>query len=280
MSNSVRYFVFDIETVADGRLIQRSRYADQPELSPTDAIAKYKEELLEQSGGKSDFIPHTYQLPISIAICGLDAQFHLVGFHTLDRPKFRPHIITQKFWESWLARSMPCFVTFNGRGFDLPVMEMCAFRYGIQVPAWFNNQGPSYNQARNRFNSNSHFDIMEFLTNSGASRLTGGLDLCSTILGKPGKMDTKGSMVQELWDAGKKEEIDDYCLCDALDTYFSFLRCQLLLGNLNRTKEFELVSAAHKKLIGAKEENPALEKYLKNFKFWDAPSEIDSGFLS
>ena len=58
------YLVFDIETVADGRLIQRVRYPDLKELSPEQAVAKQRAELMEKSGGKSDFIPHTFQLPV------------------------------------------------------------------------------------------------------------------------------------------------------------------------------------------------------------------------
>ena len=47
------------------------------------------------------------------------------------------------------------------------------------------------------------------------------------LIGKPGKLQTRGSQVQELWEAGEHVRIDDYCACDALDTYFVFLRLRV-----------------------------------------------------
>ena len=54
----------------------------------------------------------------------------------------------------------------------------------------------------------------------------------ANLLGKPGKMVVQGHMVQDLWNDGKLVEINDYCRCDVLDTYFAFLRTMVLLGNL------------------------------------------------
>ena len=62
---SVRYLVFDIESVADGSLVSRLRYP-QESLEPAAAIARYRAELMEKF--ESDFIPYTFQLPISVAI--------------------------------------------------------------------------------------------------------------------------------------------------------------------------------------------------------------------
>jgi hypothetical protein len=279
MSDKPAYLVFDIETVADGRLIQRVRYPDLSELTPEQAVAKQRADLLEKSGGKSDFIPHTFQLPVSIAIAKVAADFALMEVTTLDRPKFRPHVIARKFWKGWHAYGQPTLVTFNGRFFDLPVMELCAYRFGIAVPSWFTTSGASYTQPRNRFNLGAHFDVQEFISNFGAMQVNGGLNLCAQLLGKPGKMDTKGSMVQELWEKGDLQRIDDYCMCDALDTYFVFLRTRVLLGQVDIARERQLVDHARAWITEAAARSLALAEYLRNFRYWDPPAEDGDAFL-
>jgi len=279
MADKTAYLIFDIESVADGRLIQRIRYPDQPELSPADTVAKYRAQLLEQTNGKSDFVPHTFHLPVSVAIAKVAGDFSLQDVVTLDRPKFRPQIIAKQFWKGWQAYGEPTLVTFNGRFFDLPVLELACFRYGIAVPAWFTSDGPSYQQPRNRYNHHAHLDLQDVLTNFGATMLNGGLNLCAQLLGKPGKMGTKGNMVQDLWQAGEHLRIDDYCQCDALDTYFVFLRCMVLLGRVSIEREHDLVVKAKEWIEKASVTNAALAEYLANFSEWTAPGEDGSPFV-
>lgn len=279
MADKTAYLVFDIETVADGRLVQRIRYPDRPGLTPAQAVAAYRAQLLEQTGGKSDFIPHTFHLPVSVAIAKVGPDFALQEVKTIDRPRFRPQVIARQFWKGWQSYGQPTLVTFNGRFFDLPVMEMAAFRYGIAVPQWFALSGPSYQQPRNRYNSGAHLDLQDLLTNHGATMLNGGLNLCANLLGKPGKMDTKGHMVQDLWEAGEHQRIDDYCMCDALDTYFVFLRTRVLTGFLTLEREHELVQQAKRWIEAAAQTVPALGEYLATFREWQAVGEEGWPFL-
>jgi predicted PolB exonuclease-like 3'-5' exonuclease len=269
--------VIDIETVVDGRLIQRVEWPSETSLTPSAATARLQNELLEGSNGKSDFIPHVYHVPVSIALAAIDQKYSLVGLTTLDRPRFRPHIISKLFWDGWSARRCPQLITFNGRTFDLPVLEMAAFRYGIAVPNWFGVDGPS--SPRSRYQQRGHLDLMEFLTSFGASRQTGGLHLLATLLQKPGKMETKGSMVQDLWDAGEHTRIDDYCVCDALDTYFVHLRLAVLRGKVRPEDEHGLVERAHAVIESSRSEYPGLTEYLDKFQYWTAPLDETSGFL-
>jgi predicted PolB exonuclease-like 3'-5' exonuclease len=278
MNDKPAYLVFDIETVADGRLIQRVRYPDLKELTPEQAVAKQRAELLEKSGGKSDFIPFTFQLPVSIAIAKVAQDFSLIDVITLDRPKFRPQVIARNFWKGWSAYGQPTLVTFNGRFFDVPVLELCCYRYGIPVPSWFNAQGNSYNQPRNRFNTTAHLDLQDFLGNQGATQINGGLNLCAQLLGKPGKMDTKGNMVQDLWERGERERIDDYCMCDALDTYFVFLRTRVVSGVITLERERQLVEHARKWIEQAAGHNLALAEYLRHFRFWESVGDDGDAF--
>jgi 3'-5' exonuclease len=278
--NRTAYLVFDIESVVDGRLVQRIRYPGCPELSPADAVAKCRAQLLEQSQGKTDFVPYTFHLPVSVAIAKIGADFALQEVRTLDRPRFRPQVIARTFWKGWTSYGQPTLVTFNGRFFDLPVLELSAFRFGIAVPTWFSAVGPSYSQPRNRY-ATAHLDLQDFVTNFGATQVAGGLNLCAQLLGKPGKMDTKGAMVQELWQAGEHERIDDYCMCDALDTYFVFLRTRVLAGFISLEREHELVLGAKAWIESAAQTgSKAMADYLSHFHIWEPVGDDAAPFLS
>ena len=265
-----RYFIFDIESVADGKLVADVRYPGEG-LSPVEAVARYRGELMERY--KNDFIPYTFQMPVSVAVGKVTADFRLYELVTLDAPEYRPHMITNKFWRGWEAYDQPTLVTFNGRTFDLPLMELAAFRYGVSCPTWFNLYGKSFEQPRNRFNIDAHLDLHDHLTNFGASRFTGGLNLAATLLGKPGKMEVQGSMVQDLYDEGKLAEINDYCRCDVLDTYFVFLRCSVMFGKLKLEDEQRLIDETREFLQREAEEVPAYQSYLEHWGDWPNPWE-------
>jgi 3'-5' exonuclease len=279
MSDKPAYLVFDIETVVDGRLVQRVRFPDAPTLTPAEAVARERARLLESSGGKSDFVAATFHVPVSVAIAKIDADFRLLEVRTLDRPRFRPQHIARQFWKGWQSYGQPTLVTFNGRFFDLPVMELSAYRYGIAVPAWFNAQGSQYQQPRNRFNTQAHLDLQDFLGNQGALQINGGLNLVSRLVGGAGKMNTKGDMVQELWERGEHERIDDYCMCDALDTYLVFLRTRVLTGHISLDQERELVAHAKRWIADAANHSLAMAEYSNHLVDWKPPGDDGDPFL-
>jgi predicted PolB exonuclease-like 3'-5' exonuclease len=265
---AVRYLVFDTESAADGALVSKLRYPGQG-LSPADAIARYRTELLAKF--ESDFIPYTFQIPVSIAVAKVAADHRLIDLVTLDEPNYRSHVMTEHFWRGWEKHGRPTLVSFNGRGFDIPLLELAAFRYGIGAPTWFNLAGKSFEQPRNRYNLDSHFDLHELLTNFGSSRFQGGLNLAANLLGKPGKMDVQGCMVQDLVHAGKVAEVNDYCRCDVLDTYFVFLRCRVLTGALQRDDERTLIGEAKAWLEERAADVPAYRAYLERWGDWPDP---------
>ena len=267
MDDDIKFLVFDIETVPDGELISRIRYPGE-QLEAQAAIEKYQQELLETKG--SDFIPQTYHLPVSVVIGKVNSRYELVDLVALDEQQGRSHIITQHFWKGW-EKYRATLVTFNGRGFDLPVMELAAFRYGICLEKWFEINRKSFDQPRNRFNLRSHFDVQEVLSNFGASRMIGGLNLMANLIGKPGKMDVAGGMVHELFNAGKLQRIHDYCRCDVLDTYFVFLRTSVLAGNLQLDQEQQVVRKTREWLESRCEEYPIYQQYLDNWGDWENP---------
>lgn len=267
-NNAVKYLVFDIESVADGQLISKIRYPGES-LAPAAAIRKFRDELMEKHD--TDFIPYTFQYPISIVVGKVGADLKLIDLVALDEPHYRPHVLTANFWKGWEAYQRPTLVSFNGRTFDVPLLELAAFRFGIPLPRWMEVKGPSYQQPRNRYNAESHLDLYDLLTNYGATRFQGGLNLAASVLGKPGKMDVQGYMVQDLFDEGKIVEINDYCRCDVLDTYFVFLRSMVLLGQLSLEREHELVSDTKEWLEARTSQSPAYRSYLERWGDWKNP---------
>ena len=125
VEEDVKYLVFDIETIIDGDLVSRVNYPGQS-LSDREAREKYAAARMAEHG--SDFIPLTYHVPVSIAVAKIAADFSLINLQSLDEKESRPHKMTQDFWHGWKQYICPCLVTFNGRGFDLPVMELAAYR--------------------------------------------------------------------------------------------------------------------------------------------------------
>ena len=103
---------------------------------------------------------------------------------------------------------------------------------------------------------------VDWFTNFGACRMAGGLNLLAKLLGKPGKMEVTGEQVYPMYLEGKLQEINDYCLCDTLDTYFVFLRTRILTGDINPEQEEELRAKAKELLESKTEEFPVLEQYL------------------
>lgn len=267
MSN-VRYLVFDIESVADGALVSRMRYPAE-QVEPAAAVAKYRAELVAKYD--NDFIPYTYQVPMSVAVAKVAADYRLTDLVTLDEPRFRPHVITEHFWRGWDKYDRPTLVSFNGRTFDVPLMELSAFRYGVSVPGWFNLAAKSFEQARNRYNIDAHLDLQELLTNFGSTRFSGGLNLAANLLGKPGKMDVQGHMVQDLFNEGRLAQINDYCRCDVLDTYFVFLRTRVLVGQLTLADEGRLIAETKQWIEERAPQVAAFEMYLQRWGDWPNP---------
>lgn len=256
------FLIFDIETIPDGELLRRVKYQGT-KISAEKAVEKAREEALERSDGKSDFVATTYCYPIAVCVARVSADFTLQAITCLDAPQFRPREIVADFWKG-LAHYNATLVSFNGRGFDLPVLELAAFRYGISVHGHFENRfGRRY-----RFGT-AHLDLNDWLSNHGACPITGGLNLLSKLLGKPGKMTVRGQDVWELYKSGKIQEINDYCMFDVLDTYFVFLRTRVLTGDIDLETEQARVADARQWITSRLTKAPHLQQYLENWGDWE-----------
>jgi predicted PolB exonuclease-like 3'-5' exonuclease len=260
----IKYLVFDIESVPDSRLIKMVKYPSL-DIDEGAAVQKFQEEILVNSNGASYFIPVTFQYPVAICIAKVREDFSLSDVVLLDSPQYRTREMVRLFWngvEHQYGESS--LVTFNGRGFDIPLLELMAYRYGITIKRHLRDKFGS----RFRFGT-KHIDLHDWLSNFNAIKMQGGLNLLAKILGKPGKMETTGDEVYGMYMEGKLQEINDYCVCDVLDTYFVFLRSRVILGELQLQKEQDLVKAAKEYIAANREKMPAFAYYLKNWGDWE-----------
>jgi predicted PolB exonuclease-like 3'-5' exonuclease len=144
-----------------------------------------------------------------------------------------------KFWSMYKAGTI--IVSFNGRNFDLPLLELMAFKNGITLPSnYWAKYGP-----RNRF-GDGHIDLIDFIGNNGAHRVPGGLDLLSKLVDRPGKeivdgVKMDGSRVYGMYMDEEYDQIATYCKRDLLDTYAVFLRTRVMIGDINTNREAELL---------------------------------------
>lgn len=134
----------------------------------------------------------------------------------------------------WLDGRKPTVVTWNGRGFDMPVITSRALRHGVPMPWWFQDRNTRY-----RYSTEGHFDLMDFLADFGATK-NARLDVYAKLVGFPGKVGVDGSQVAPMVHAGKLEEVNAYCLCDVAQTAAIFLRVELLRGALDKARYREL----------------------------------------
>ena len=163
------FAIFDIETRIDKRLLNQALCAGEG-LTDEDAFQRFREQLRAQRG--RDFFPLSLHLPVSIAIGDVGADYALRSVESLAIGGYSEEALAREFWAR-AERFAGCLVTFNGRRFDFPVLELAALRYGIAAPSHFAEGAGS---ARERYSSERHLDILDYLTNFGAS---GGLLLGS-----------------------------------------------------------------------------------------------------
>jgi predicted PolB exonuclease-like 3'-5' exonuclease len=126
-----------------------------------------------------------------------------------------------------VGRHQPELVTWNGRGHDLPVLMLRSMRHGIPQGWYYRGRGFRY-----RFSEEGHCDLMDAMADYGAARRLH-LDTMAKLIGCPGKFgDVTGKSMAEAFAAGRHQEIATYCIADAVQTAFLFLRWALLKGDL------------------------------------------------
>lgn len=232
-------FSFDIETIPDVEFGRRMWQLDG--LSDEDVGTAMA--FMRQQGTGSDFLPLHLQRVVAISVAFRSGESFRVW--TLgDRDSGEAEII-RRFFEG-IERYSPELVSWNGSGFDLPVLHYRALKHGIQAPRYWetgdHDREFRYNNYLSRFHWR-HLDLMDVLAGF-QMRGKASLDQIAVMLGFPGKLGMSGDKVWNCWLEGGIDEIRDYCETDVLNTFLVYLRFEFMRGNLDEAgleREYALV---------------------------------------
>ncbi|RMH41921.1 MAG: hypothetical protein D6689_09730 [Deltaproteobacteria bacterium] len=231
-SPPARYLVVDIETVPDTALWS----------APETPL-----------GTERPFPPPYAHRTITIGCMLLDGDYRLVKLGVVGEGRgiHDERELLAEF-SAFVGRVRPRLVTYNGRTFDLPVLAYRSLHHGVSVPWYYNERGVRY-----RFSEEGHIDLCDLLADHGATRPVS-LDALARLIGLPGKVGVDGSQIEGLYNAGKADVIQNYCLADVAQTALLFLRFRLLQGRLSQ----EAYRAAAGELMAQLRADPRLRELM------------------
>ena len=181
--------------------------------------------------------------------------------------------MVSKFWQTF--EGAQTLVTFNGRGFDLPVLETQALKHGLSLPRYFATGESRSTYRGSRYADAYHIDLCDFLSNFGAAYRRNSLDLLAKMIGLPGKYTIAGEDVEYLYRQGRQKEINQYCMTDVLQTYLLFLRVELLRGKISKTVHEAAVAATREDLM-QRATNAGSENFLLDFlQRWNKSAKLE-----
>ena len=222
--------VFDLETIPDVSGL-RTLLGSDAALSDAEVAAQAFSARREKTG--SDFLQHHLHRVAAISCVFRDDEgFRVRSLGSLDDAE--PKLI-QDFYRI-VERYTPQLVSWNGGGFDLPVLNYRALIHGINAARFWEmgeeDRDFKWNNYLSRYHTR-HLDLMDHLA-MYTGRANAPLDDLAKLCGFPGKMGVDGSQVWSLYQEGRLQEIRDYCETDVVNTYLVYCRYQLLRGRLTR----------------------------------------------
>ena len=231
---------FDIETVPDVAGLRLLHGIDE-RVADRDVAEFVFRERRARTGG--DFLPLHLQRVVAIA-CALRDEDSFRCWPLGDAGEGEAALI-RRFFDG-IEKYTPQIVSWNGSGFDLPVLQYRSMVHGVAAPRYWEmgdeDKDFRYNNYLNRFHMR-HVDLMDVLSlyqNRGQAPL----DEMARLLGFPGKLGLDGSKVWDAYLSGGIEDIRNYCATDAANTYLVFQRFQLIRGLYDEgqyEKELQLV---------------------------------------
>ena len=238
--------VFDIETVPDIEGLSKL-YELSSDLAPAD-IAEMAFQSRRQATG-NDFLPLHVHKVIAISCVLRDKNEFRVW--SLGSTEDTEEELIRRFFEG-IDKYTPQLVSWNGNGFDLPVLHYRSMINGIQARCYWesgeNDREFKWNNYLSRYHTR-HLDLMDLLA-LYQPRANVSLNDLARLMGFPGKLGMDGSQVWDAFQSGEIIEIRNYCETDVVNTYLLFLRFQFLRGILDNEQylyENELVRATLKK---------------------------------
>jgi hypothetical protein len=247
--------VFDIETVPDVEFGRR--LYDLGDLDD-ESVAKAMY-FKHKQARDSDFLPLAQHR--IVVISGVLRDRDGLRIFSLGPEPVTEKDIVQRFFDG-IERLSPVLVTWNGAGFDLPLLHYRALKHGVSAARyWETGDGDRefrYNNYLGRFHWR-HVDLMDVLAGyQNAGRCS--LEQAALLLGLPGKLGMSGDLVWSYYLEGKVGEIKDYCETDVLNTYLIYLRFQLMRGVLDVEQHAHEVELLRQKLQASPE--PHLQAFL------------------
>jgi len=224
----VNILVFDIETVPDVEFGRRLYSLDGLDDA---AVAKAMFAQQRASTG-AEFLPHLQQRVVAIS-CVLRTREQLRVWSLGDLNSSEPELLARFF--DGLEKYLPELVSWNGGGFDLPVLHYRSLKAGVQAPRYWEvgdeDTAFRYNNYLSRFHWR-HLDLMDVLSGF-QPRARAKLTDVATLLGFPGKLGFSGDQVWDAYLAGELLAVRHYCETDVLNTYLIYLRFQFLRARLD-----------------------------------------------
>lgn len=222
----IKTLVFDIETIPDIESGRKLYDLSGDDISDDDVVRALEQMQYQKNG--TTFLPHYLQKIVAISI--LFTQRDEIKITTLSGDE---KDIVKKFFNG-IDQSVPRLVSWNGSGFDLPVLNYRAMLYGIDAHRYWDtgedDRDFRFNNYINRYHWR-HIDLMDILAGYNP-RASAPLDKIAKMIGLPGKQIMDGSGVWDAYREGKVQEICDYCEIDVLNTYLVFLRFEKMRGVL------------------------------------------------
>ena len=224
----VNVLAFDIETVPDVESGRRLLGLDG--LGDAD-VARIMRQRQQQASG-TEVMRHHLNRVVAIAVVLRAGDRFRVW--SLGDPDSSERELVERFFDG-IERYSPNLVSWNGGGFDLPVLHYRALLHGVAAPRYWesgdDDQSFRWNNYLNRFHAR-HTDLMDVLAGY-QPRAFARLDEIAQMLGLPGKLGMDGSGVWDAFAAGEIERIRAYCEVDALNTFLVHLRYELMRGRLS-----------------------------------------------
>jgi hypothetical protein len=219
--------VFDIETIPD---IDSARRLNNLEgLDDKDVAEVMFNRRRQDTAGSSEFLRHHLHKVVAISVLLHTADN--ISVWSLGDVDSSEQELVQRFFDG-IERYSPLLVSWNGGGFDLPVLHYRALLHGINAARYWeaggDDQSFRWNNYLNRFHER-HTDLMDVLSGY-QMRAVAPLTDVATMLGFPGKMGMSGDKVWGSYSNGDIESIRNYCETDVLNTYLIFLRYELMRG--------------------------------------------------